>query len=227
MQCTWEEYLWNVSVGCFFRLLPSFVMVGITHHLDRYSKRRIDLRGAGMRRAEQAEREREREPGGCKAQHDAASWFDLYSLCFAAPLGFVSSWHLHLRKQAPATSLCWSTHNVKRCEDTQSAVYQEIPSDVILLVFVSPKHPSRDKQRRFGKCCCTEVKDFNTEVSAIQDVQDVKLKHSAAVLLLDRRKWDQTQSLCLMKTDPLCLGLLEEKDTWGTPLCLLNPPITS
>lgn len=50
-----------------------------------------------------------------------------------------------------------------------------------------------------------------TEVNVIQDVQDVKLKQSAVILLLDGRKWDQTQSLCLMKTDPLCFGLLKEK----------------
>lgn len=51
------------------------------------------------------------------------------------------------------------------------------------------------------------------EVNVIQDVQDVKLKQSAVILLLDMRKWDQTQSLCLMKTDPLCFGLLKEKKT--------------
>lgn len=74
-------------------------------------KRQIDLLGAGMQRAEQAER----------AQHDAASWVDLYSFYFTAPLAVVSSWHLHLKKQAPATSLCWSTDNVGRCEGTQKS----------------------------------------------------------------------------------------------------------
>ena len=107
-------------------------------------KRQIDLRGAGMQRAEQAER----------AQRDAASWFDLYSFYFTAPLAVVSSWHLRLKKQAPATSLCWSTDNLRRCEGTQKAiaVFQEIPSDVILRVFVSARHPSH----RFGKCFCTK-----------------------------------------------------------------------
>lgn len=37
-----------------------------------------------------------------------------------------------------------------------------------------------------------------------------KLKHPAVCLLPDRRKWDGTQSPCLLKTDPLCLGLLRE-----------------
>lgn len=88
------------------------------------------------------------------------------------------------------------------------AVFQEIPSDVILHVFVSAKHPSH----RSGKCFCTE-REYFTEVNVIQDVQDVKLKQSAVILLLDMRKWDQTQSLCLMKTDPLCFGLLKKKKT--------------
>lgn len=88
------------------------------------------------------------------------------------------------------------------------AVFQEIPSDVILHVFVSAKHPSH----RSGKCFCTE-REYFMEVNVIQDVQDVKLKQSAVILLLDMRKWDQTQSLCLMKTDPLCFGLLKEKKT--------------
>lgn len=161
MQCTWEEYLWNVSGGCFFRLLPSFVMVGITHHLWQISIGSI-CDWAGMQRAEQAER----------AQHDSAAWFDLYSLYFAASLVVVSSWHLHLKWQAPV--LCSSADNVKRCEDTQSVitVFQEIPSDVILLLFVSP---IRDKQHRFGKCFCTGKEDFNTEVNLMQNIQDVKL----------------------------------------------------
>lgn len=54
MQCTWEEYLWNVSGGVFFlRFFPSFVMVGMPHHLCT-DKDQIDLWEAGMQKAEQA-----------------------------------------------------------------------------------------------------------------------------------------------------------------------------
>lgn len=51
---------------------------------------------------------------------------------------------------------------------------------------------------------CIEKEDLNNEVNVIQDTQDVIFKHSATTLL---RKWDQTQA------DPLCLGLLKQKDT--------------
>lgn len=60
-------------------------------------KHRIDLWGAGMQRAEQEQLED----------------FDLFSLYFRASCIVISSWHFHLKKQAPTPSLFWSTDNVK------------------------------------------------------------------------------------------------------------------
>lgn len=80
-------------------------------------------------------------------------------------------------------------------------------------VFVSPQTSIKDMQHRFGKCCLEERLQHGGECDTGCTVHHVQLKHSAVILLLDRRKWDETQSICLMKADPLCFGLLKEEDT--------------
>lgn len=229
MQCTWEEYLWNVSAGCFFPFAPIFC------DGRNYSPPWQISVGSIREEQECGERNKPREPSGCKAQHDCCLmvWplqLLLYSsTCCCLILTFA------LEETSPShRSLL--TH--RQCEKMWGNTERDY--SFFFFFFFSgnsfrcypvsvcfSQTSIKDKRHRFGKCCCAEEEDFNTEVNAMQDVQDVKLKHSATILLLDRRKWDQAQSLRLMKTDPLCLGLLKEKDTWGTPLCLLNPPITS
>lgn len=171
--------------------------------------------GSICKEQECREQNKQREVGGCKAQLDACFmiWplqLTLYSCCSSHQSLLI---HRQSKKMWGYTKGdCSFAGNSFRCYP------------VVLCLFL-PKHPSkicnRDLENVVGK------RDFNTEVNVIQDVHHVKLQHDAVILLLDRRKWDETQSICLMKADPLCFGLLKEKDTWGTPLCLLNPPITS
>lgn len=170
--------------------------------------------GSICREQECREQNEQRELDGCKAQHEAASWFDLHSLHCMNCQSLLVHWQR------------------KRCENTQkeTAVFQEIPSDVILLfLFVSPKHPS--------KICNIDLENVAAQIKRLHlgDECDtgctsceIKTFCSDFFFSADRRKWDETQRL--MKTGPFCLGLLKEKDEWGTPLCLLsllNPPITS
>lgn len=123
-----------------------------------------------MQRAEQAVRAQWLQ----STQRDAASWFDLYSLYFTAPLVVVSSWRLHLKKQASAVD------NVKRWGYTESYYsfsgnsFRCYPASVCFF-----QTSIKDKKHRFGKCC-TEKE--GTEVNVTLDTQDVNLKHSAMIL---------------------------------------------
>lgn len=116
--------------------------------------------------------------------------------------------HLYLKKQAPATSLCWSTYNVKSCDCDGNFSGNSFRCYPVSVCF---SQTSKDKQHTFGKCFLRRGGNFHTEVNTVQDVQDVILKHSAAILLLNRRKWDQTQSLCLMKLTHFVWGYSKKK----------------
>ena len=142
MQCTWEEYLWNVSGGCFFRLLPSFVMVGITHHLWQISI------GSMCELQECREQNKQRE----RARRDAAARFDLCSLCSAAPLFLSSHPDICTWRNKPP-SLGSSADNVERCEDAKESDYSSPGNsfrcypDTVCFSQTSIK----DKQHRFGE----------------------------------------------------------------------------
>lgn len=144
MQCTWEEYLWNVSGGCFFRLLPSFVMVGITHHLWQISI------GSMCELQECREQNKQRE-------HDMTRLHGLTFTVCTLQLHLLSS-HPDIctwRNKPQPPSLGSFTDNVKRCEDAKGSDYSfsgnsfRCYPDTVCFSQTSIK----DKQHRFGKCC--------------------------------------------------------------------------
>lgn len=158
-----------------------------------------------MQRAERAERAPwlQSTTWRCRraSRFDLYSLKDLYSINFTAPL-IVSSWHLHLKKQAPETSLCRSTDNLKRgyTESNNSFSGNSFRCYPVHVCFSQTS--IKDKRHKFRK----SVPKTSTLIRTIQDIEEVKLKHSAMILSPDRRKWARTEILCLMKTGPLCLG---------------------